>query len=286
MCYSKGLAFISYYQKMYQADMNGKRTFIGYTDRIYYTEEMSLEEIWTLFKAILDYQNWNEIWDLGNIKFVWSRIKKEMEENNQKWNDTKKARSDAWKKHTWNQYTKGDTKWKAQNNTVEQMEQNGTSGTNGTVSVSVNRLLSKDNNVDESTEQKSDNEMLYESYPFKWKWIDKQVCDKLIAKQLEQWATIKWMLKEMELEKLELRINQWLSYRYWKKFETWIKEYVEWMADSEDRLRKLLTEHRKRLENWPNYKKNPRDEICDLFGADYVKKLFMETKQWVKLFTT
>jgi hypothetical protein len=45
MCYSKGLAFISYYQKMYQADMNGKRTFIGYTDRIYYTEEMSLEEI-------------------------------------------------------------------------------------------------------------------------------------------------------------------------------------------------------------------------------------------------
>jgi hypothetical protein len=47
---------------------------------------------------------------------------------------------------------------------VEQMEQN---GTNGTVSVSVNRLLSKDNNVEESTEQKSDNEMLYESYPFK-----------------------------------------------------------------------------------------------------------------------
>ncbi len=147
-------------------------------------------------------------------------------------------------------------------------------------------IISNDIIVDESTEQKSDNEMLYESYPFKWKWIDKQVCDKLIAKQIEQWATIKWMLKEMELEKLELRINQWLSYRYWKKFETWIKEYVEWMADSEDRLRKLLTEHRKRLENWPNYKKNPRDEICGLFGADYVKRLFMETKQWVKLFTT
>lgn len=147
-------------------------------------------------------------------------------------------------------------------------------------------IISNDIIVEESTEQKSDNEMLYESYPFKWKWIDKQVCDKLIAKQLGQWATIKWMLKEMELEKLELRINQWLSYRYWKKFETWIKEYVEWMADSEDRLRKLLTEHRKRLENWPNYKKNPRDEICDLFGADYVKKLFMETKQWIKLFTT
>ena len=30
--------------------MNGKRTFIGYTDRIYYTEEMSLEEIKTLFQ--------------------------------------------------------------------------------------------------------------------------------------------------------------------------------------------------------------------------------------------
>lgn len=147
-------------------------------------------------------------------------------------------------------------------------------------------IISNDIIVDEKSTTKNENEILYEIYPFKWKWVDRDKCDKLIAKQLQQWATIEWMTKEMKLEWLELRINQWNTYRYWKKLETWLKEYVEWMADSEDRLKKLLTEHRKRLENWPNYKKNPRDELCDLFGADYVKKLFMETKQWIKLFTT
>lgn len=147
------------------------------------------------------------------------------------------------------------------------------------------RLLSKDNNVEKST-TKNENDMLYEIYPFRSKWIDRDKCDKLIAKQLQQWATLEWMAKEMKLEWLELRINQWLSFRYWKKLETWLKEYFEWMADSEDRLKKLLIEHRKRLENWPNYKKNPRNEICELFWTEYVNKLFMETKQWIKLFTS
>jgi hypothetical protein len=211
--------------------------------------------------------------------------------------ENQKKKSDAWKQSHWgwrkkkesNASSELDSKNNTTNNkktTQQTTKKQEVKDNNTNVLLLEDRFISKDINVDESTEQKSDNEMLYESYPFKWKWIDKQVCDKLIAKQIQQWATIKWMLKEMELEKLELRINQWLSYRYWKKFETWIKEYVEWMADSEDRLRKLLVEHRKRLENWPNYKKNPRDEICDLFGADYVKKLFVETKQGIKLFTT
>lgn len=162
-----------------------------------------------------------------------------------------------------------------------------TNATNSTDNDSdIYRLLSKDNNVDESTEQKVDNEILYLSYPFKDKWIDKQACDKLIDKQLQQWATREWMLKEMKLEQLELRIKQWNSHRYWRKLERRLREYVEWMADSEDRLRELLSCHRKRLENWPSYRKNPRDELCELFWKDYVNKLFMETKQWIKLFTT
>ena len=48
----------------------------------------------------------------------------------QKTNDGLVKKSNGWKKHTWNQYTKGDTKWKAQKNTVEDngtpMEDNGT----------------------------------------------------------------------------------------------------------------------------------------------------------------
>lgn len=204
-----------------------------------------------------------------------------------------KKKSDAWRQSHWgwrkkiesNPSSELDSKNNTTNNTKttekQQVEDNNTN-----VLLLEEWFISNDINVDDKSTTKNENEMLYEIYPFKSKWIDKDKCDKLITKQLQQWATLEWMAKEMKLEWLELRINQWLSFRYWKKLETWLKEYVEWMADSEDRLKKLLIEHRKRLENWPSYKKNPRDELCELFGKEYVNKLFMETKQWIRLFTT
>lgn len=250
----------------------------------------AVEQKAELLDAIFKFQRWEEYQTTcDRTADMMAMMIDYWQEKNDRYDKICEERSKAWKNHEWNQYTTWDDKRKvnpkAQKNTVEQ---NGTNGTNGTDKIRLdnNIIISKDIIVDESTTQKIDNKILYDSYPFKSKWIDKEKCDKLITKQLKQWATLEWMLKEMKLEWLELRIKQWLSYQYWKKMETWLKEYVEWMADNEDRLKKLLLEHRKRLENWPAYKKNPRDELCELFWEDYVKKLFMETKQWVKLFTT
>lgn len=48
----------------------------------------------------------------------------------QKSKEIRQQKSEWWQKHKWNQYTKGDTKWEAQKNTVEDtgthMEDNGT----------------------------------------------------------------------------------------------------------------------------------------------------------------
>lgn len=289
-CVHKNSTFISYLSKMSQADMNGKQFFKCY-ELFYKTWKNLPPELWKqYYDSLMEYWLYGiEPTDpviLSLMQWAIFSIEKS-EENRQK-------KSKAGKSHTWNQYTQWDEKRKsndkAQNNAVEQngtewntMEQNGTMKKNE--EEWSNRFISKDINIDESIE-KNENDILYDSYPFKSKWIDKDKCDKLITKQLKQWATINWMLKEMKLELLELRIKQWLSYQYWKKMETRLKEYVEWMADNEDRLKKLLIEHRKRIENWPTYKKNPRDELCELFGKDYVNKLFMETKQGVRLFTT
>lgn len=248
-----------------------------YEDQYQFYKELKSKRLLVAFVEFMfediepEWLNWIE-------KVAFNSLKIRME--------NQKKKSDAWRQ------SKGG--WRPRNTSSELSSKNNrTNNTKTTeqttkkqedISIS-NIIISKDIIVEQSTEWVN-YEKLYDAYPFKSKWIDKQVCDKLITKQLKQWATLEWMLKEMELEKLELRINQWLSYRYWKKFENWIKEYVEWMADNEDRIRKLLVEHRKRLENWPSYKKNPRDEICSLFWKDYVNKLFMETKQWVKLFTT
>lgn len=116
-----------------------KTTFIADIDRIDYAESMTNEELWMLFRKILQHENWLEEIDLPlEFKFVREKIRKKLDENTEKWinkiEDTRRKRSEAWKNHTWNQYTKWDVKWKAQKNTVEQMEQNGTNGTNGTMS--------------------------------------------------------------------------------------------------------------------------------------------------------
>ena len=61
--------------------------------------------------------------DFVNVRFILDKSK-----------SLKQKRSDAWKQHTWNQYTKWDSKRKAtqqaQKTSVEQMEQVGTNGTN------------------------------------------------------------------------------------------------------------------------------------------------------------
>lgn len=112
-----------------------KKTFVFYSDRIDYTQEMTDAEKWQFLDLILNYQKWIAVNPQWWMKFIRSRIKKQLDEDNQKRNEIIQKRSEAWKRHTWNQYTMKDNRRKAQKNTVEQMEQN---GTNGTVNVNDN----------------------------------------------------------------------------------------------------------------------------------------------------
>lgn len=73
-----------------------KKTFIFYSDWIDYTEEMSLEEKWLFLQTILDYQHWKELPDLWSIKFIWSRVKKQLDEDNTKWSEEIEKRRMAW----------------------------------------------------------------------------------------------------------------------------------------------------------------------------------------------
>ena len=249
-----------------------------YDDQYQFYKELKSEKLLIAFIEYM-FENIEPEWLNSLEQTIFNSLRIRMD------NQKKKAYAGA-KSHWWGRRPKTTEKQQKNNKkTTEQTTKKQEVKDNNT-NVLLNRLLSKDNNVDWESTTNNVNEMLYDAYPFKDKWIDKQVCDKLIDKQLKQWASVEWMLKEMKLEQLELRIKQWNSHRYWKKLENRLREYVEWMADSEDRLRELLVMHRRRLENWPSYRKNPRDELCELFWAEHVNKLFMETKQWIKLFTT
>ena len=82
-----------------------KKTFVFYNDREDYTEEMTMEEKGMLLQAILNYQNWKDVGDIWSIKFVFSRIKKQLNKDNEKRDEIKTKRSEAWNR--WNEKRRG-----------------------------------------------------------------------------------------------------------------------------------------------------------------------------------
>jgi len=61
-----------------------KKTFIFYNDRKDYVDQMTPEEAWNFLKAILSYQNWDPPLIEWVLKFIRWRIKKQLDEDNQK----------------------------------------------------------------------------------------------------------------------------------------------------------------------------------------------------------
>ena len=59
-------------------------------------EEMTLEEKGLFTQTILRYQNWKELWNISPIKFIWSKVKKQLETDNKKRAEELEKRSKAW----------------------------------------------------------------------------------------------------------------------------------------------------------------------------------------------
>ena len=81
-----------------------KKTFVGYCDRKSYTDEMSDEEAGKLFKTIIKYANNLEIGNIDQLtKVVFSKIKKSMDEDDEKYKEIcekrKKAIQERYKKY-------------------------------------------------------------------------------------------------------------------------------------------------------------------------------------------
>jgi len=74
-----------------------KKTFVFYNDRQDYTEEMTLEEKGLFLQVILDYQNWKELSDTWPIKFVWSRVKKQLDQDNLRRSEEIEKRRESWR---------------------------------------------------------------------------------------------------------------------------------------------------------------------------------------------
>lgn len=265
-----------------------KRTFIGYKDRIDYTEEMSFEEMWKLFNAILCYQNWKEIWELWNVKFVWSRIKKEFEADTEKYEKICEANSEKWKKHKWNQYTQGDVNWKAQKNTVEQMEQNGTNGTHSdsdseySKEICVNKLTHKeslweDNKLEERKEKScekkkrkkveytEDYENIWKIYPQNW-WTKEKIFKLWLGYDEDRKEKLLFWAKTVRLHKMT-----W--WKYVQRMDRWMEGYTPWNEFEK------LCEVKRIVDNlWDDtLKQDCYHELREMFGDEMNRKVAFAT---------
>ena len=104
-------------------------------------QRWSTEQKSALWDTIYSYQTtWSYETVSERVDDMMAMLIDFWDKNNDKYDEIFEQRSMALKKHSWNQYTKWDTKWKAQNNSVEQMEQMSQNGTNGTNGTDKNRL--------------------------------------------------------------------------------------------------------------------------------------------------
>lgn len=136
----------------------------------------------------------------------------------QKSNDVLGKKSKAWKSHKWNQYTKGDTKWKAQKNIVEQ---NGTplehSGTEWK-----KEDIEDIEDIKENKESKF--ELFWKEFPHARKW--KKGDSLKYFKQQDADSVMK------QVYILKRKIRAWLQDpKYIPACERWIRDFTEISED-------------------------------------------------------
>ena len=104
-----------------------KDTFVLYNSFYEPIKLLTDEQLGKLLRAIFDYTINGEITQDKDIMIAFMFIKNQLDMDNAKWEETRKKRSEAGKKHKGNQYTKWN-KWNKCSNF----------GTNGSVYVNVN----------------------------------------------------------------------------------------------------------------------------------------------------
>lgn len=116
-----------------------KKSFVLYNDQKEVIDELDDEQAGKLLKAIYEYNTTKKITLKGALKIIFIPFKTSFDRDDEKWEKTRIARSEAGKRHTGNQYTRKKE--------MEQMEQMFQNGTNGTVSVSVSDSVSVNDSV-------------------------------------------------------------------------------------------------------------------------------------------
>jgi len=206
--------------------MMTKKTFIFYNDWKDYTEEMTREEKWLFLECILDFQEWLNP-DPEHLKFIWSKVKKQLDADNKKREEEVEKRSKAWiewnKKRWWVASDRKPSQVIASATSGSQLIASATSGSqliadnenetvndNVTVNESKERLLTEGEEKSPVKEYGSPevNEILEII-----KWFNDWICDWTIKKQRQFWKSLISKLKKInKVKNKEYTRSQYISW--------------------------------------------------------------------------
>lgn len=272
--------------------MNTKKTFIFYNDWVDYLSEMTLEEKGLFLQAILDYQNGIDVVPEWCIKFIWGRVKNQLDSDRAKWEEVRKKRIDAGRLgwiNKWKQMLANANKCLALPSDAKHSQANQAVNVNDNDNVNVNAndnvtttttTTSSNWNVSshQNDDSEVDNEVLFDQfvmhYPKKWsRNAVRSAFDKLtdINKRMvvrdaiiEKWMLFYW-LKEL---------------RYEKNPSTFLEEYSYSEIWTLTNVRSIVTplRHKEQSEEELVVRKKCFHEI----GMDIVKPIWksMDKKIW------
>jgi len=222
-----------------------KKSFVLYKDQRHTIKKLSKEERGELLECLFLYQNWEEYTCSRIIEITLSPILLQFERDLDKWEDTKKVRSEAWKK--------GGRPPKAKKANAlfdkQKKQSKAKKAVNGNVTVNVN------DNVNETTNKESDFDLFWNLYDKK---VDKKDC-------LKKWAKIKQKDKDKIFVVVENYVKSTPNIKFRKHPLTWLNK-ESWNDEIEKEKTKTTEEHYQ--ERW--FKNIPK------FTEEYWKEITMD----------
>ena len=106
------------------------------------------------------------------------------------------------------------------------------------------------------------------------KWWNEKEWRKMYEQKIQNWMSWEMMYKLASLSKFEIR-EKVKEIMYSQKKENWIRDVCPQTDDEmEARIVDILKARYKRMEEWIKFKVNTVQELCDMFGQEYIWKLW------------
>ena len=241
-----------------------------YDDQYAFYKELKSKRLLVAFVEYM-FEDVEPVWLNKIEKVVRNSLKIRME--------NQKKKSDAWSQSHW-----GWRKKIKSNTSSELSSKNNTKTTEQTTKEQQDKDILSNDNILRERKEIWDNKLSHkeseDAFMNVWnsiptaKWWNEKEWRKMYEQKIQNWMSWEMMYKLASLSKFEIR-EKVKEIMYSQKKENWIRDVCPQTEDEmEARIVDILKARYKRMEEWIKFKVNTVQELCDMFGQEYIWKLW------------